>query len=219
MKTIIRWSVGIALVLASGTTALSFPVIEWNTVDLTYSTDGWSVGFQLRTLGSDGSLAYCWGNGERETDGWWTTLSQQNALAGIAFRFFEVDYGELIDFDLSDSSTIVFGNDSATHDPFLLNWDQPVYLGFRLGWPEIESGPSSAEYGWAELYFDGDTVSVLGSATERTGLGIYAGTGTLIPEPATAGLLLLGAVGIIWKRSRITIKPPAAQCLAPFGGG
>ena len=78
----------LALFVAHSSAALAIPVIEWNTVDLTYNTDGWSVDFRLQALGHDGALAYCWGNGERETDGWWTTLNQQSALAGIAFRFF-----------------------------------------------------------------------------------------------------------------------------------
>ena len=116
----------------------------------------------------------------------------------LPFDFFEVQHGELIDFGRSESSDVIFGNDRATHDPYQINYDETVFLGFRLGWPEYDT----AEYGWAQLYFDGYTVSVLGSATERTGLGIYAGTGTAIPEPATAGLLFLGIAGILWKRGR-----------------
>ena len=202
----------LALFLAHSSAALALPVIEWSTVNLTYSTDGLSAGFQLQSVGSGGALAYCWGGGAREPDGWWTTLSQENALAGIAFRFFEVDYGELVDFGLSESSDIVFGNDRATHDPYQFDYDETVYLGFRLGWPEY----NTAEYGWAQLYFDGDTLSVLGSATEQTGLGIYAGTGTAIPEPATTGLLLLGGLGIIWKRSRtIGSRVPSTKCRVP----
>ena len=206
----------VALFLAHSTSAIALPVIEWNTVNLTYTFDGLNVHFTLGTEGNGGLEAACWGNGDREADGWWTTLTQQSCLIGIAFRFFEVDYGELINLASSESSDIVFGNDQATQDPFRLDWDQPVYLGFRLGWPDIESGLLSPEYGWAQLNFDGDTVSVLGSATERTGLGIYAGTGTAIPEPATTGLLLLGALGIIWKRSRtIGSRVPSTRCRVP----
>ena len=50
--------------------------------------------------------------------------------------------------------------------------------------------PNAVQYGWAELLFDGASVSVASSATERTGLGIYAGTGQAFPEPATAGGVL-----------------------------
>ena len=75
---------------------------------------------------------------------------------------------------------------------------ESMYLGFRLdayGFP-----PYNREYGWAELLYDGTTISVVSSATERTGLGIYAGTGSAIPEPTTAGLLLIGAMGLAWRR-------------------
>ncbi len=193
-----RLGIMATLAFAWETSSTAVPVVEWNTVDLTYNTYGTYISFQLLTFGRDGDPAYCWGNGERETDGWWTTLCQQNALAGIAFRFFEVSDGELVDFARSESANIVFGNDGATHDPYLFDFDQTVYLGFRLGWPEY----NSAEYGWARLYFDGDTLSVTASATERTGLGIYAGTGTAIPEPTSMEFLLMGAAGILWKRNR-----------------
>ncbi len=215
MKLVAKYILAAVLTLPSPITALALPVVEWNTVNLSYSYTLAQVSFSLQTEHSF-SPAYCWGGGERESDGWWTTLHEESGTIAAAFRFFIVDYGELVDFDSSESSEIIFGNESWDHPSLRLDWNQPLYLGFRLGWPEYETETLRAEYGWAELLFDGETVQVLGSATERTGLGIYAGTGTAVPEPATAGLLLLGAAGIIWKRCRtIGSRVPSTRCRVP----
>jgi len=157
------------------------------------------VGFSLSTEALTGG-AGVEGGGQCEVDGWWTRLDAIGGTIGIAFRFFEVNYGDLIDWDLAEASAPFADNVTAEYGSLLLNYDEPVYLGFRLGGADY---CPAAEYGWAQLYFDGDVVSVLSSATERTGLGIYAGTGMAIPEPATAGLLMIGAGVLAWRR-----RPP-----------
>lgn len=96
---------------------------------------------------------------------------------------------------------VVYG---ATYDfdTIHLDLNQSDYLGFHLG--NTEFSPETVEFGWAELGYDGAAVSVRNSATERTGLGLYAGTGQAIPEPATAGLRLLGggAAAVVARRHR-----------------
>ena len=178
----------------------AFPIVEWNTVDISYSLyDGNNVLFSLFAEGTTGGAGVS-GGGLREADGWWTRLDADSSTIGIALRFFEVNYGDLIDWDLAEASAPFADNITAEYGSLLLNYDEPVYLGFRLGGAYY---CPAAEYGWAQLYFDGDVVSVLSSATERTGLGIYAGTGMAIPEPATAGLLMIGAGVLAWRR-----RPP-----------
>ncbi|HHX98798.1 MAG TPA: PEP-CTERM sorting domain-containing protein [Lentisphaerae bacterium] len=206
MRLVAKHILATIVVLSAPIAALALPVIEWDTVRVSYDYGPWGeVRFSLRTEHSF-SPADCWGGGEREADGWWTTLHQESGSIAAAFRFFVVHYGDLVDFDLSESSEIIFGNEGWEHPALRLDWDQPLYLGFRLGYPEYASEALRAEYGWAKLLFDGETVHVLGSATERTGLGIYAGTGTAIPEPATTGLLLMGVAGILWKPCRTRVR-------------
>jgi len=77
--------------------------------------------------------------------------------------------------------------------------DQPFYLAFAL-YGDIHPVPI---YGWAELVYDGTTLSLVDSAAETTGVGIYTGTYNEIPEPYTAGLALTGfAVMAIRRRLR-----------------
>ena len=190
-----KWAAASLALLLAATPIWAFPVVEWNTVNLSYSiVYNDVVGFSLSTEALTGG-AGVEGGGQCEVDGWWTRLDAVGGTIGIAFHFFEVNYGDLIDWDLAEASAPFADNVTAEYGSLFLNYDEPVYLGFRLGGAYY---CPAAEYGWAQLYFDGDMVSVLSSATERTGLGIYAGTGVAIPEPATAGLLIIGAGVLAW---------------------
>lgn len=183
---VVNFSVGVALAV---------PVVDWNTVGVSYSINNENdVTFNLWTTG-----AAVMGGGQRENDGLWTTLDANSSTVGIALRFFVVNYGDLIDWNLAETSVPFADNISVEYGSVHIDFDLPVYMGFRLGGADY---CPEAEYGWAQLNFDGDTVSILSSATERTGLGIYAGTGTAIAEPATAGLLLLGTAVLARRRRR-----------------
>jgi hypothetical protein len=189
--------IGLITWIALPIPSYAFPIVEWNTVDISYSIYNQNdVLFSIFTEATTGGAGVS-GGGLREADGLWTTLDANSSTIGISLRFFEVNYGDLIARDLAEASAPFADNITAEYGSLLLHYDQSIFLGFQLGGadycPEIE-------YGWAQLYFDGESVSVLASATERTGLGIYAGTGTAIPEPATAGLLLMSAVGLAWRR-------------------
>ena len=190
---------GLMVVSVFAVTAQAFPVVEWNTVRLTYGMFNSVQGhFGLHTENRDGDGASILGGVEQEAAGLWTILTATDGTAGISQWWFPVQLGELIDIDSLDAadplaiiniSQIEFGS-------IQLNYNESYYLGFCVGYPQWDY----AEYGWVELLFDGETVSAVSSATERTGLGIYAGTGTAIPEPTTAGLLVLGAGGLAWRR-------------------
>ena len=122
---------------------------------------------------------------------------------GIAYRWFAVGYGELIDFGLAASSDPFADNITSEYGSIHLDSDQPFYLGFRLGGPDYPE----TEYGWAELLYNGTAISVFSSATERTGVGIYAGTGMAVPEPSTIGLLSIGALCLACRRRNRKTQP------------
>ena len=182
--------------------AWAIPVVEWNTVNIYYEVvNAPTISFAIGTEMGDGSGAGVFGDGQIDMGGLWTTLDAYGGTLGIAHRWFVVDYGELIDWETALASDAFADNMTAEYGSLYLEQGESIYLGFQLG-------GASGQYGWAELYYDNYAVSVLSSATERTGLGIYAGTGTVIPEPATTGLLLMGAAGLVWKRRRGGRLPP-----------
>ena len=179
---------------ASIAKVMAVPVVDWNTVSISCTDDY----FNLGTSTSGGAGAGIEGLLFQDDAGLWANLTANRGTVGIAYRWFAVGYGELINFGLAESSDPFADNITSEYGSIHLDNDQSFYFGFRLGGPDY----LETEYGWAELLYDGTAVSVLSSATERTGLGIYAGTGTAIPEPTTAGLLLIGAMGLAWKRRR-----------------
>ena len=91
-----------------------------------------------------------------------------------------------------------------------LQYGQPFYLGFYVD-KMLSNKPftGAAIYGWAELSYDGTTLSLLDNAAETTGVGIYAGTYTPIPEPCSAGLALAGLATLAIRRK--WRKPPVAN--------
>ncbi len=200
MSAASKWALGIGLALASGNAVHAVPAIQWNTVGMNYSALPWNrVYFNFYTQQVFGNRIGVSGGGQRDGAGQWTTL-EANALAvGMEYRFFEAEYGDVIDSCFAASAAAFADSVTGECEDLYFDAGQRIYLGFRLG--SNENFPY-AEYGWAELYFDGNVVSILSSATERTGLGIFAGTGQAIPEPATAGLLLLGAAGLVRGRRR-----------------
>ena len=177
----------------SGQAAWAFPVIEWNTVSGSFSASDFTIntssllGYDIRFWGS---ISY---GGNK------STLVTEDMLASLYQKWVPMSYGDLI-YDASIAEGIPLADNANYYDwyPLVLDMNVPCYLGFQIG--ENDGSPEFAEYGWVELFYDGTTISVGSSATERTGLGIYAGTGSAIPEPTTAGMLLIGAMGLAWKR-------------------
>lgn len=85
--------------------------------------------------------------------------------------------------------------------------NQAVYLGFF-----VEGDAANALFGWVELGFDGSSVYVVNSAMETTGVGIYAGTYTPVPEPATDALALAGVAALAASRWRKRRTGRVAAC-------
>jgi hypothetical protein len=85
--------------------------------------------------------------------------------------------------------------------PIDLNINHVFYLGFWLD-ADGNGTPSASTdiYGWAALLWDGTELTLVDSAAETTGAGIYAGTYDAIPEPTSAGLLLVGIAAALLRR-------------------
>jgi hypothetical protein len=79
------------------------------------------------------------------------------------------------------------------------------YLGFAIAGTDTATGEalqSNVYYGWAQFEYSDGEISVVSSALNTTGGGIYAGTDrtTSVPEPASGALALLGAVLLLRRR-------------------
>ncbi len=193
-----KWAAASLALLLAATPTWAFPVVEWNTVrgggggtffrfytDLTGVSDAGIEGTMIPDYLLDNVLL----------------LTDRGTIA-CAHSWFPVAYGSLVDETAWQTATNFLADfsDACNLGSLTLVKDESLYLGFRLDGHDYAP---YKEYGWAELLYDGATVSVISSATERTGLGIYAGTGVAIPEPATAGLLMIGAGVLAWRR-----RPP-----------
>ena len=193
-----KWTAASLTLLLATTPTWAFPVVEWNTVhgggnggyfdlytDLTGVSDAGIEGTMIPDYLLDNVLL----------------LTDRGTIA-CAHSWFPVAYGSLVDETAWQTATNFLADfsDACNLGSLTLVKDESLYLGFRLDGHDYAP---YKEYGWAELLYDGATVSVISSATERTGLGIYAGTGVAIPEPATAGLLIIGASVLAWRR-----RPP-----------
>ena len=192
MNAASKWTLGLWLALAASTPA----AVEWDTVLGTFDGTDFSLTTGMNTSFEAGILGAILLDG----GGLWAELTADNATIGLDHHWFLMDYDELVDAEALATSRPFVPFSDPEYATVRLNLNQSFYLGFQLG--STEHFPNAVQYGWAELFFDGAAVSVASSATERTGLGIYAGTGQAIPEPATAGLLLLGAAGLLRVRRR-----------------
>jgi hypothetical protein len=97
------------------------------------------------------------------------------------------------------ASSVPFLDSSTWEANSLSIWvNQVFYLGF---WVEGVLDYSDT-YGWASLVWNGTSLTLLDSAMETTGVGLYAGTYTPVPEPATAGLAWIGLAACVLRRTR-----------------
>ncbi len=190
----------------SNTLAWSFPIVEWNTI----WGGGNSTSFWVSTESAGGLGAGIMGLLIDNGSG--ATMTAEDGTIGIAHCWFPVEFGSLVDAHAWKNSTNPLANfyDIIEYGSTSLAKGVPMYLGLQLG----RSDFIELEYGWAELLYDGSSISIISSATERTGLGIYAGTGTAIPESSSAGLFIIGACGLAWRwwmQKRETNRPSAKK--------
>jgi hypothetical protein len=126
------------------------------------------------------------------------TLQAVNGTAGAWHIWFAVPFGAPVDA-ATMASSVPFLDSSTWEANSLSIWvNQVFYLGF---WVEGVLDYSDT-YGWASLVWNGTSLTLLDSAMETTGVGLYAGTYTPVPEPATAGLAWIGLAACVLRRTR-----------------
>ena len=188
----------LVLWLTCHATSWGVPVVQWNTVSCNYVGEYFYFYTEMASFGYVG--AGIMGPATVDTGGGGITLAAENGTVGVSHSWFPVLYGSLVDDAAWRNAPDYLANIYESYElgSIHLNEGESIYLGIQLG--SMEFFPNQVEYGWVELLYDGAAISLVSSATERTGLGIYAGTGTAVPEPTTGGFMLVGALGLIWRR-------------------
>lgn len=138
-----------------------------------------------------------------------SSLQGDSVTTGIGQMWFSTQFGNSVDASamadavyLANAYTMEFGSID-------MQLNQIFYLGFRLDGPpspDFPNPPIYYIYGWASLLWDGTTLSLVDSAAETSGVGLYAGTHTPIPEPSTAVLALIGMTLLATRRRAHSVK-------------
>lgn len=132
------------------------------------------------------------------------TLYGRSMTVGIGHSWFTTQYGIALDASALVNAEYLGRNDTYALGSIEMPYNQVFYLGFQLDGGGADY--TAYIYGWAALLWNGTDLTLVGSAAETTGVGIYAGTYTPIPEPSAAGLLLAG-LAVLAMRRRHTQRP------------
>ena len=132
-------------------------------------------------------------------------MQGNNMTLGIRHWWFAPQYGTAIDASAMEDADYLVNADPVEFGSIYMPLNQVFYLGFQLDGPPAPDYPHPPlyyVYGWASLLWDGTELTLVDSAAETTGVGIYAGTYDAIPEPTSAGLLLAGIAAALLRRRR-----------------
>jgi hypothetical protein len=166
--------------------------VVWPAVEL--SAGGHIIGTDLARPFAGGAGVFM----DILTDGPVDLLASWMVTAAVGHFWYETDEGAPIDANAVSMAVPFAENFSPTYGTIELEIDRIFYLGF---WLDADAGGAPSDiYGWASLVYDGTTLSLVDSAAETTGVGIYAGTHTPVPEPATGALALAGLVPLVLRR-------------------
>lgn len=136
------------------------------------------------------------------------TLYARDMTVGIGHSWFTTQYGAALDASALVNAEYLGRNDTYKLGSIEMPYDEVFYLGFQLDAPPNPAFPDVPVfiYGWAALLWDGTELTLVDSAAEMSGVGLYAGTYNAIPEPSAAGLLLVGVAALVVRR-RHTRRP------------
>ena len=176
--------------------------VLWNIVGWQY-VPGWNYGLGLTTPVGDGfgmSIQVITSTMQATLV---NTMEWQSA--GIGIQLLLVTDGTLIDSALFSNwsgpffQTYVPPGIPVSETDLIIHRYETVFLAFET--TADYSTPSF--YGWIAFTFENGIVSIT-SAIETTGQGIYAGTGTVVPEPSTALLAIVGLAALGLRRRKVT---------------
>ena len=128
------------------------------------------------------------------------SLTATSVTVAVGHLWYETAYGAPVDANAVSVATPFADNIIPTRGTVNIDINQIFFLGF---WLDADAGGAPSDiYGWASLLWDGTELTLVDSAAETTGVGIYAGTYDAIPEPSAAGLLLVGIAAALLRRRR-----------------
>ncbi len=130
-------------------------------------------------------------------------LAAEGYTTGDGCVWYQVQPGGLIHAATLSSSEPFSDSSTGELSAFDIAYDDVFYLAFALNDPYPLD---TITYGWVALLYDGTTLTMVDSAAETSGVGLYAGTYSPIPEPTTTCLSLTGLAGLAagrrWSRRR-----------------
>ena len=151
-----------------------------------------------------------------------TTLTDHEHVLSSVVNWMQIASGVVVDqilFDnaislFADSSQLVTGEPSSRMDSIAVNGNQDIYLAFASYWGRPDSSTVSGYnfdldnpyFGWVGLNVNRGTVTLLGSYVDLDHNPVVAGQyESLIPEPSSSVLLLVGVALLALRRYTQTV--------------
>jgi len=149
-----------------------------------------------------------------------TTLTDHAHVMSFAGLWMPVALDSIVDQAIFDNATSLFADSLPMGEPMrqtdsvVVNGNQDVYLAFVSYWayndPSTPSGynidKDNPYFGWVGLNVNRGEVTLLGSYVDLDHNPVIAGQyESLIPEPSSALLLLVGGTLLALRRSRVGI--------------
>ena len=185
------WFFALALVCAAQFESTAITVVPDANIELLDAefVGDYALLVQQDAAGADDTTAFF------DFDG--TALRLTSSVLDEASDWYLVEAG-----DAFRTSNIEAGLYPRISGPPVVVGSGTFFLGVVTGLGFIDLGvPNRDVFGWIELSVSGSTLSVLGNAMAYDAEGIFIGTNTAIPEPATGFLLALGLAALSLRSS------------------